>query len=551
MSRPSCAASAGALVLLSGLLIAASAARASIEGYCWPLSVAPGETISFMVSSSTSYGVSLVRYQRSGDSNSAIVMTTLPTQPGGLQTAPPSAWEGCAWQVSFQFTIPADWNSGIYAAECAGTSKFRITFVVRPLPEDLGDFAVLVNTNTWSAYNDWGGRGKYTDPPAHFLSFLRPNPYTHANGGGQNHLVRAELWVHDWLAGAGYRADSYSDWDLHQSVLNLHDYKGLILHTHPEYWTHEMMDRLEEYLATGGSVLYMGGNGLYERVVFSPDGKTVEFFPENYCGSLSCRKESFFRNLDPPRPERAVLGVAYRSDGFQTFAPFEVLLSAHRFFDGTGLHDGDLIGATGLNGGGASGWEMDTSIPGTAPDGVLVDCYGTSDRGSPPANIELLARGTNTGGYGADMTYYRAPGGGGMFAAGSLSFGGSLVVDATLQRIVRNVLDEFLQGPLAVDRSPAPRAGEAALHPNVPNPFTSATEIRFALAETGPVRLRIYDPAGRLVRTLVDAAMPAGPAPAVRWDGRDDAGRPVGAGLYLLKLESAAGAESRRMLRLN
>jgi hypothetical protein len=105
------------------------------------------------------------------------------------------------------------------------------------------------------------------------------------------------------------------------------------------------------------------------------------------------------------------------------------------FFAGTGLVNGDLIGAAGMNGA-ASGWEMDTSqqLPGHAA-------------GAPPAGIQVLAQGTNVGPtntYSAQMTYYDTAGGGFVFAVGSLTFGGSLAGDAKLQRIVRNVLDECL-----------------------------------------------------------------------------------------------------------
>jgi len=527
----------------------ASPAGAAIEGYCWPLSAAPGEVVSFMVSSSTDFSVTFARYERSGDSNTSIPVTSPMPVTGVEQPVPADAWEGCGWNTSFQFAIPNDWASGIYGAECSapGTSTFRVTFVVKPRPDDRGDFAVLANTNTWNAYNKYGGRSKYTNPPAHYCSFLRPNSSARANGAGPNHVTRAELWVLDWLADSGYRVDVYADRDFHLGIPDFQDYRALILNTHPEYWTHEMYDRLEAYLAGGGSVLYAGGNGVYERVVFSPDGTVLEAFPQNFCGDLSCRRESFFRNHDPPRCERAVLGVAYRSDGFQTYAPFEVLQAGHRFFDGTGVQNGDPVGAAGLNGGGASGWEMDTSIPGPAPDGVMVSAYGSDDRGSPPPNLELLARGTNEGGYGADMTYYETGAGGGVFAAGSLSFGGSLVVDPVLQQVVRNVLDEFLSGPLAVG-APAGSAAGARLS-CAPNPFAGATTLRFERPPAGRVRLAIFDVTGRRVRTLLDGNPGAG-AGSATWDGRDDGGRPVGAGVYVARLEAGGAATTRRMLRV-
>ncbi|MBD3220424.1 type I pullulanase [bacterium] len=87
---------------------------------------------------------------------------------------------------------------------------------------------------------------------------------------------------------------------------------------------------------------------------------------------------------------------------------------------------------------------------------------------------------------------------------------------------------------------------------NAPNPFNPTTEIRFDLAASdasAPVRLRVYDVRGQLVRTLVDAPRPAG-VNTVVWDGRNDAGRPVASGVYVYRLETARQALSGRMLML-
>jgi hypothetical protein len=299
---------------------------------------------------------------------------------------------------------------------------------------------MLANTNTWNAYNDWDGTSKYTNPPGAILSFERPNPAASPVGRGLNHLTRAELWLLDWMKQSGYRVDVYSDRDFHLGIPGLSGYKALVLNTHPEYWTPEMLDHLEAYLQGGGCVLYLGGNGVYEKVSFNASGSALILLEGN---PATNRARCYSRNQTPPRPERALLGVAYRLDNYMTFAPFRVLEASHRFFAGTGLADGDEIGQQGLNGG-ASGWEMDTSIAGTAPDGVIVTLTSAADdRGAPPANLELLARGTNPG-YGADMTVYETGAGGFVFSAGSLSFGGSLVQDSRLQTILRNVLNESL-----------------------------------------------------------------------------------------------------------
>jgi hypothetical protein len=131
-------------------------------------------------------------------------------------------------------------------------------------------------------------------------------------------------------------------------------------------------------------------------------------------------------------PMRKTTGQA-RSD----YAPFAVRMQNHRFFAGTGLRNGDLIGQNGLNGA-ASGWEMDSSRQLPPPHSP----------GAPPANLQILAEGTNNrpnNDWAGQMTYYDTESGGFVFAAGSLTFGGSLAVDPKLQQIVRNVLNECLE----------------------------------------------------------------------------------------------------------
>ncbi|MFH2052547.1 MAG: FlgD immunoglobulin-like domain containing protein [bacterium] len=83
----------------------------------------------------------------------------------------------------------------------------------------------------------------------------------------------------------------------------------------------------------------------------------------------------------------------------------------------------------------------------------------------------------------------------------------------------------------------------------VPNPFNPTTTLSFAVATAGPVRLRIYDVSGRLVRTLVDEKRPVGRYQEV-WDGRSTDGRPVASGVYLYRLRSGGVTECRRMLLL-
>jgi hypothetical protein len=82
-----------------------------------------------------------------------------------------------------------------------------------------------------------------------------------------------------------------------------------------------------------------------------------------------------------------------------------------------------------------------------------------------------------------------------------------------------------------------------------PNPFNPATTIAFGVAEAGQVRIRIYDLAGRLVRTLADEVYPVGNH-ELMWNGRDGRGRGVASGTYLVRFEAAELQEVKRIALL-
>ena len=88
-----------------------------------------------------------------------------------------------------------------------------------------------------------------------------------------------------------------------------------------------------------------------------------------------------------------------------------------------------------------------------------------------------------------------------------------------------------------------------AVLPARPNPFAAETRITFALPSPSRATLRVYDVAGRLVKTLAEGVFPAGVNPLI-WNGEDDAGRTVRSGIYFLKLEAAGMTRTGRLLRL-
>jgi len=102
-------------------------------------------------------------------------------------------------------------------------------------------------------------------------------------------------------------------------------------------------------------------------------------------------------------------------------------------------------------------------------------------------------------------------------------------------------------GPLAVDQflflteydpvaviEPGATAGPFFVGRPSPQPARGEQRLTLSLPAPGRLRVEIYDVAGRSVRTLADAPYPAG-SHRLSWDGRDDRGRPVPAGVYFIR----------------
>ena len=87
--------------------------------------------------------------------------------------------------------------------------------------------------------------------------------------------------------------------------------------------------------------------------------------------------------------------------------------------------------------------------------------------------------------------------------------------------------------PVGVTQRPIPFG--LFLSQNQPNPFSTHTSISFGLPSENQVSLRVFDIAGREVRRLVDGQLP-GTVHHVTWDGLNNSGQRVGAGVYMLRL---------------
>ena len=84
------------------------------------------------------------------------------------------------------------------------------------------------------------------------------------------------------------------------------------------------------------------------------------------------------------------------------------------------------------------------------------------------------------------------------------------------------------------------------LEANYPNPFNPSTTIRYTLGKTGETTLKVYNLRGEAIRVLADDNQAAGEH-AIVWDGKDDSGRLVSSGVYILTIKSGEFRQSHRM----
>ena len=457
--------------------------------YAWPFSAAPGQPIDFKISLGGQTQVTFSRLSGVPSQNSPqrllkqdhVITTSL--QP--VFDVP--ARRGCGWETTFQLVIPDTWESGTYLCQCypvgassdpADRQAYEATFIVKPKPSKRSQIACLANTNTWNAYNQLWGGSHYSINRSN-LSFLRPltDNVTEISGTslGLYHLGSGELWVQYWfehecispsappfIFGKGIRPDVYTDLDFHNGI-DLSGYRALFISTHPEYWSDAMYQHLAQYQQSGGVLIYLGGNGIYERVAYSSDQTQMVLnggVDDPPGGSGVHTFDSLFRTATAPTMnERDLLGVATAACGqVPAGAGYNVLLPQHPFLRNVVPDAFNMIGAgenMGLHRGPGRGFDQNGKAAGLETDnaeGANIIPPGCSTGGggvlatAAPLSTRrvLLAKATAAGGGDAEMCYYPLPSGGFVFSVGSITFGGMLVVDTQLQQLLRNVVKEAL-----------------------------------------------------------------------------------------------------------
>ena len=111
-----------------------------------------------------------------------------------------------------------------------------------------------------------------------------------------------------------------------------------------------------------------------------------------------------------------------------------------------------------------------------------------------------------------------------------------------------DAVDVYLEGTAA---SPEVLAAKSiTLHPAYPNPFNPMTVLAFSLPTAATVELLVFDLQGKRIRTLLTAANFSEGRHDVTWNGRNDAGLPVPAGVYFSQLSGGGDVQTGRMLLL-
>jgi hypothetical protein len=359
------AAAAGGAAALSQLAEAADGPRpAFIEAYTDQLSYQAGDQVALHVSTSAPrYAVEVARVGAKRR-----VVLTKEDLPGARHPVPPDAsTHGCRWPAAFRFPIEGDWPSGYYQvllrAEEGGKVRGEAFFVVRSARPGR-DAKVLIQlcTNTYNAYNSWGGSSLYTGPKgrAHRVSFDRPyigfvptDRFTRVYSGWHN-------WEEPfvcWAEAAGYALDFAVNSDLEFRPEILDGYRLVLSVGHDEYWSAPMRDGLEKFIAAGGNVAFFSGNTCFWQVRSEDGGRALvswkmDFDQDPVYATDDHRLLSgMWSTRSVHRPENRLTGVSFAYGGYHRFFEhggdgcYTVHRPDHWVFAGTGLKRDDVLGA--------------------------------------------------------------------------------------------------------------------------------------------------------------------------------------------------------------
>ena len=117
----------------------------------------------------------------------------------------------------------------------------------------------------------------------------------------------------------------------------------------------------------------------------------------------------------------------------------------HWVFAGTDVREGTRFGINSLNGNAILGHEIDVVQFDWSPPNTKILAIGSFSAAPELLIGNCQTRATRSRTTASGMIYFDHPGGGAVFGAPTIAFGGSVMVDALASRVLRNVLDRFTQ----------------------------------------------------------------------------------------------------------
>jgi hypothetical protein len=395
--------------------------------YLWPQSVAVGESVTLRAAGPPC--VADVQIARIGLTRDVVWSDRVVVDPH--EVPDDAAARGCPWPDSATIDIPTTWRSGYYEVSLRTHGPVRREtvgyFVVRAATAEPRRPLLVLSTNTWNAYNDFGGANLYTrgthvsfarplapgflrkpDGPGSRVTVIEtPDPTMRAHvrylrdhqfspWAGSAGWPNAELPFVRWAEAQGYELDYAVNADLDQ-VPGLLDGRRLFLSVgHDEYWTWAMRDAVETFVRDGGNALFLSGNTSFWQVRLEDGGSTMVGYKDQFRNDPVHGTDrqhlltSMWSDHLVGRPENHMTGVSFTRGGYHRIGRavargsggYTVYRPEHWVFEGTGVTSGDLIGAPAVT----VGYECD-GCDLIVRDGLP---YPTGQDGTP-ADFEILA----------------------------------------------------------------------------------------------------------------------------------------------------------------
>jgi hypothetical protein len=434
-------------------------------------SVEPGETFKIMLSTAPGRDglrgtIEVIRIGVDPDGERTPIWSSGEIQVGSQPVRASSGMFGVAWSQAIDAVDTTGWPTGYYTIDFVasrGGRDLNLAYIVITNPARSGDVLLVLGTNTYQAYNPWGGVSLYESAfggtASQMISFDRPPGAAFFDF--DRFLV---AWLERMSRQHGFNVDYASNFDLHRDASFSEKCRVLLSGSHNEYWSKEEFDHVyRRIFDLGKNALFMGANAAYWQIRYA-DVSATNDSPSQGRQLVCCK------SLDDPirwrisgqqgmqfatarfrdaarRPETMLAGAAYQS--YFDFAspnrvPYRVVDGRSRFFAGTGLRRGDTLA-------GVVGYEWDNTDPNG--DGRRLWVEGVSQIPVlPRERIEVLLNGEAVDVDGqnglAEAVYFESPKGGKVFTAGSIRWSWGLgkpgFESDPFKKFNENVLLDFL-----------------------------------------------------------------------------------------------------------